>query len=92
LAQSNQTAQANVAQSFSYVIQIGAYRDPSMLENLKTKITQLGLTPFTEVSTKEGVQQTRLRVGPFKDRNAAEAGRKKLNTIGLDGIIVSRKS
>jgi DedD protein len=90
--QPNQTAQTNAAQPVSYVIQIGAYRDPSMLENLKTKISQLGLTPFTEVSTKDGVQQTRLRVGPFKDRNAAEVGRKKLNSIGLDGIIVSRKS
>ena len=73
-----------------YIIQIGAYRDPRMLENLKSKIKGQGLSPFTEVSVKDGVEQTRLRVGPFKDRASAEAAIKKLSAIGLGGIIVSR--
>lgn len=73
-----------------YIIQIGAYREEWRMNQLKDKIKEVGLTPFVETTTQNGVTQNRLRVGPFETREAAERGLKRLSIIQLSGPIVER--
>lgn len=73
-----------------FVIQLGAFSDQSKAKQQHTNLISKGFNAFTETLRVDANEITRVRIGPFATRNAAENELKKLKNIGLDGVIIPR--
>ncbi|MCX7898022.1 MAG: SPOR domain-containing protein [Rhodocyclaceae bacterium] len=70
-------------------VQLGAYQNAASVANLVAKLRELGLPSYTEkVMTPKG-ERTRVRAGPFPDRETAEKARLKIKTLGVDGVVAT---
>lgn len=74
-----------------FVILIGAFANPANVKQLQAKIGELGIKVFTEPLDSEGGKKTRVRAGPFPDRDAAEKALSKMKRIGVNGVVAARK-
>lgn len=72
-----------------FAVQAGAFRDDVRLAQARKKLTAAGIRHYTERIEAKGGDLTRLRAGPFADREAAAAAAAKMKTAGLDATIVS---
>jgi DedD protein len=71
-----------------YAVQIAAYAAPEKARRLRDQLSASGLKSYVEsVSTAAGLR-TRVRLGPFASREAADRAREKLRTMKLDGSVV----
>ncbi len=70
-----------------YVAQVGAYSNAGTAKQELKKLTQWGFKAYTE---KVG-DKTRVRVGPYPDRDTAEKVGHLLEKHGLHPVIVSNK-
>lgn len=73
-------------QSESYVVQLGAYKDESNVVSLRTKLKSEGFPTYTE----KVADKTRVRVGPYPSREAAEKAANQLRKLGLNGVVTVR--
>lgn len=73
-----------------WIVQIGAYRDPTNVRNLQAKLKEQGYNFYTEPLVSDGVKKTRVRAGPFPSKEAAEKAREKLKRIGVDGVVAQK--
>ncbi len=64
-----------------YTLQAGVFVDPKRAEELHARLLQEGIPATIE---------TRVLVGPFKNRKEAEAARKKLRALGFDSVQLPR--
>ena len=65
-------AAAASTQEGRFIVQIGAFADAGKASDVRQKLERAGLKSYTQVvNTKEG-QRTRVRVGPFDGRAAAD--------------------
>jgi DedD protein len=72
----------------SYAVQIAAFSVADKARVLRDRLVANGLKSYTEpVSTTQGVR-TRVRLGPFASREAADRAKDKLKTMKLDGTVV----
>ncbi|MDB5802009.1 MAG: hypothetical protein JWL63_2948 [Rhodocyclales bacterium] len=69
-----------------FFVQLGAYRDP---ENVKSVLAQLKRVGMAASTDKVG-DKTRVRVGPFKTRQAADAAAARLKRGGLNGVVTAK--
>ena len=82
-------AAAEPASGKGYAVQIAAYSVADKARNMRDRLTENGLKAYMEpLSTPQGTR-TRVRLGPFASREAAERAREKLKTMKLDGAIVT---
>lgn len=70
-----------------FYVQLGVYRDAENVKSLRAKIKTVG---FSTVVEPVG-ESSRVRVGPFSDREAADKALAKLKKSGLSGMVVSAK-
>jgi DedD protein len=69
-------------------VQIAAFSAADKARSLRDQLTANGLKSYTEsVSTTQGVR-TRVRLGPFASRDAADHAKQKLKSMKLDGSVV----
>lgn len=73
-----------------FVVQVAALTDAARAKALQEKISAEGIAAYTEVVKTAKGDVTRVRIGPFATRDAAEATRNKLKAIGLSGNITSK--
>jgi len=73
-----------------FVIQVIALADAAKAREMQQKINASGLKVYTEVVQTTTGPVTRVRVGPYPNREAAEQARKKLQTMELDGKVIPR--
>ncbi len=72
----------------SYAVQIAAFSAADEAQGCATSSSRNGLKSYTEsVSTVQGLR-TRVRLGPFASREAADRAKQKLKTMKLDGSVV----
>jgi DedD protein len=72
------------------VVQLGAYQEAGRVKLLMDKIKQLGLPAYTEkVDTPQG-PRTRVRAGPFPNREAAEKAQERVKIIGVSGPVAPK--
>ena len=72
-----------------FVVQVGAFADAAKAKDVRSQLEKAGLKTYTHVAeTKEGAR-TRVRVGPFDDRDAAEATAQKVKALGLPAVILT---
>lgn len=73
-----------------WVVQLGAYQEQGRVKLLMDKIKQLGLPAFTEkVDTAQG-PRTRVRAGPFPNRDAAVKAQERIKIIGVGGPVAPK--
>lgn len=74
-----------------WVVQLGAYRDQANVRNLTAKLKQQGYNFYTEaLPSPDGVSKTRVRAGPFSNKEAAETARARIKRIGVDGVVAQK--
>lgn len=68
----------------SFVLQIGAYANAEIAKDWQGKLKKQGFHAYTEAAG----ERTRLRVGPFSSRDAADGARQKLLGLGLHPDLI----
>lgn len=75
----------------SYALQLGVFSDSANVEKLRARAKALGYPSFTEeVKLANGQLRTRVKVGPFPNRAAAEAAGRKLESAGMRSMVTPR--
>lgn len=82
------TAPADMAKAF--VVQLGAFADQSKAKQQQANLLSNGFKAYTETLKVDSNEITRVRIGPFMTRSAAENELKKLKKIGLDGVVAPK--
>ena len=85
----NETGAANGGGQF--VILIGAFSNPANVKQLQGKIGELGIKVYTESLDSPEGKKTRVRAGPFANRDAAEKALEKIKRIGVNGVVAARQ-
>jgi DedD protein len=73
-------------QAETYVVQLGAYKDEANVASLRDKLKGEGFSAYTE----KVADKTRVRVGPFPSREAADKAADRLRRMGLNGVVTIR--
>lgn len=77
------------AQEERFIVQIGAFADASKASDIRQKLERAGLKAYTQVvNTKDG-QRTRVRVGPFEGRGAADKAAARIKTLDLPASVLT---
>ena len=74
-----------------HVILIGAFSNPANVTLLKSKLKELGISVFTETLDSPAGKKTRVRAGPFPNKEAAEKALAKMNRIGVNGVVAVKQ-
>ena len=73
-----------------WVVQLGAYKEAGNVKQLLAKMKELHLPAYTEkLSNDQGVR-TRVRAGPFANREAADKAEAKIKKIGVIGKVTAK--
>ncbi|MFT3849917.1 MAG: SPOR domain-containing protein [Propionivibrio sp.] len=83
-------AGASGAGNGQFVILIGAFSNPANVKQLQTKIGELGIKVYTEPLDSPGGKKTRVRAGPFPNREAADKALGRLKRIGVNGVVAAK--
>jgi DedD protein len=73
------------------VILIGAFANPENAKQLQGKINGAGVSTYTEILDTPDGKKTRVRAGPFPNRETAEKALEKLKKIGVSGVVAGRQ-
>ncbi len=65
-----------------FVVQLGLFTSVENAQSLHARLKQQGIPAFLE---------TRVVVGPFRDRAEANAAQRKLRAVGVSGVIAQRE-
>ena len=77
--------------SGQHVILIGAFANVANVKQLQSKIGDLGIKTYTEPLDSPQGKKTRVRAGPFPNREAADAALDKLKRIGVSGVVAAKQ-
>ncbi len=82
-------ATAASAQEGRFIVQIGAFADASKASEVRQKLERAGFKSYTQVvNTKDG-QRTRVRVGPFDGRSAADKAAASIKALNLPASVLT---
>ena len=74
--------------ALSFYVQAGAYGTSSEAEQQRAKIAMLGMEPRISEREVRGRTMFRVRLGPFTNREDAEAARLSLAGSGVESALV----
>lgn len=77
-------------QKGAFVIQLGAFSDVSKAKQQQQNLVENGIRAYTETIKVGNSEMTRVRIGPFATREAAEAEHERLKKTGLSGVVTSK--
>lgn len=72
-----------VASSQDYVVQLGAFSNAANARALQRKLQENKFKAYTEVIKISSGERTRVRVGPYDSREAAEKARQRMRSLKL---------
>ena len=73
-----------------WVVQLGAYKEAGNVKLLLGKLKGMGLPAYTESFDSPQGPRTRVRAGPFANKDVAEKARIRIKTIGVDGSVAQK--
>lgn len=73
-----------------HVVLIGAFANPANVQSLQKKLGEMGLRVYTEPLDSPQGKKTRVRVGPFPNREAAEKAAARMKSIGVSGVVAPK--
>ncbi|HUD42925.1 MAG TPA: SPOR domain-containing protein [Dokdonella sp.] len=82
-APASPAAAAGIAANGRYFVHLGDYGNTKNADDLVAGLKRGGFAAFAEPSAFQGKQTTRVRVGPYADRAAAEAARLRIAGTGV---------
>lgn len=85
-----QLASAESASPVRILLQVGAFAEAAKVASLKEKIAGAGLPVMADQVTTAKGELTRVRVGPFTTRDAAEKAHARLAAAGVPSQIVGK--
>lgn len=74
-----------------YLILIGAFANAANVKQLQSKIGELGIKTFTEPLDSPQGKKTRVRAGPFPNREAADKALDRMKRIGVSGVVAAKQ-
>ena len=74
--------------SSKFVIQVAALATKEKVNELQTKLKDAGIHSYTQKVATEAGDRTRIRIGPFANKDEAERIRAKIVKLGLNGTLV----
>ena len=72
-----------------WVVQLGAYHDAELANELVRRTSSADLSVFVRTTEEGGVRFTKVQAGPFASRKEADRARRKLVETGLHGFVKS---
>ena len=81
---------AEKADTRQFVVQIAALADADKAREIQQELAARGLRAYTERIKAGNGEVTRVRVGPFPSREAAEKERARLKSLGFEGNVAPR--
>lgn len=78
------------ADSKPFVVQVAALADADKAAEIQKALAAKGFRSYTEKVKTAGGEVTRVRVGPFPGREAAEKERARMKSLGFDGNVAPR--
>ena len=75
------------AKSGEFVILIGAFANEENVRNLRSKLAEKNVKTYVETLDTPGGKKTRVRAGPFGNREAAEKALERMKQVGVSGVI-----
>lgn len=82
-------AQSSASSTQKFVVQVGAFADPSAVKSTRAKVERLGLTTYTQIAETAAGARTRVRVGPFATRAEAERAAARIKAADLPTVILT---
>jgi DedD protein len=92
-AKSVVATQSHASGDESFVVQLGAFSNAANAKALQKKLQENKFKAYTEIVRNAGAERTRVRVGPYPSREAAEKARNRLMAKKLvigDAAVVRR--
>ena len=83
-----QLAQTDPADSGSYLLQVGSFRQNSDAEQMKARLALLGITASIQTVTVNDATWHRVRVGPVSGIGQADEMRSQLSDNGIDSLVM----
>lgn len=80
----------NATANGPHVVLIGAFANPGNVQTLQKKLGELGLKVYTEPLDSPQGKKTRVRAGPFPNREAAERAVARMKSIGVGGVVAPK--
>lgn len=71
-----------------FVVQVAALATQEKIDELQGKLRAAGITSHTQKVATDSGPRTRIRVGPFSDKDEASRMRDKLIKLGLNGTLI----
>jgi DedD protein len=71
-----------------FVIQVAALATKEKVNELQSKLKDAGIRSYTQKVATDSGDRTRIRVGPFANKEEAEKVRAKIVKLGLNGTLV----
>jgi len=81
---------ASGQQTGAYVVQLGAFSDQTKAQQQQNALMSNGFKAYTETLIINGNAMTRVRIGPFASRSAAQVELDKLRRLGQEGVITQQ--
>jgi DedD protein len=81
---------AEPADARQFVVQIAALADADKARSIQQELAAKGLKAYTEKVKTGAGEVTRVRVGPFPNRDAADKERARLQSLGFEGSVAPR--
>ncbi|MBK1679387.1 SPOR domain-containing protein [Rhodocyclus tenuis] len=82
---------ASSAAAGAHVVLIGAFANPANVKQLQSKLGEIGVKTYTEPLESPQGLKTRLRAGPFNNRDAAEKALERMKRIGVNGVVAAKQ-
>ncbi len=70
-----------IAKPVVYEVQLGVFTDMENAKQLQAKLTRQGIPSHTE---------TKVQIGPFKNRAEADRAREKLGALGITAVVIGK--
>jgi DedD protein len=75
------------AKAGEFVILIGAFASEENVRSIRSKLQEKGVRTYTEPLDTPNGKRTRVRAGPFPNREAAEKALEKMKQVGVSGVV-----
>lgn len=77
-------------QAGQYYIQVGVFADADNVKQVRAKLKAQGLSSWTEEASGNLAGKTRVKAGPFPNKEAADKALAKITKAGLNGMIAKK--
>ena len=81
-AQSGAAESATLISGKTYLVQVGIFNSPANAQALQKQLQRAGIQAHLE---------TRVQLGPFKDKHDADKALARARKLGIDAVLVSAR-